>query len=111
MVRSRLVPWLTLVLTLADLPEGSSYSLSDFAASDLSSLPDEETMGTEMLRKHQELMLKHWGHMDSAVLPDDVIQQLMLGVSVTNASYPTIILGCVYDWQDSLTMIYDVYCF
>ena len=41
-----------------------------------------ETTGSNLLVQHQRLMLEHYGHKHTAVLPDDVIQRLLLGVSL-----------------------------
>ena len=64
-----------------DLPADSIvHSLLDLDKYDVDKLPDAHKTGEDMLRRHQELMMKHWGTKDSAVLPDDVIQKLLLGV-------------------------------
>ena len=40
-----------------------------------------ETTGASLLVQHQHLLLEHYGHKSTAVLPDDVIQRLLLRVS------------------------------
>ena len=41
-----------------------------------------------LLVQHQKLMLEHFGHKETAVLPEDVIHCLLLGVS-TLFCFPT----------------------
>ena len=65
----------------ADLPEGQADDLTKLAAFDMEKLPDAEKLAEDFIRRHQELMLKAWGHADTAVLPDDTIRKIMAGSS------------------------------
>ena len=55
---------------------------------DVESTSDEimEKTGSSLLREHQKLMLQHFGHKDVAILPDHVVQHMLLGVSLSNFS-------------------------
>ena len=43
--------------------------------------PSPGEIGASLLVQHQKLMLEHFGHKEMAILPEDVIQHLLLGVS------------------------------
>ena len=47
----------------------------------MAKLPDAKVLGQNILWRIQELQLKHWGHKDTRVLPEDTIQQLLLGAN------------------------------
>ena len=40
-------------------------------------------LGEESVRRHQKILQEHWGSGDTAVLPGDDVQHLLLGVSIT----------------------------
>ena len=65
----------------ADLPEGQADNLTKLAVFDMEKLPNAEKLGEDFIRRHQELMLKAWGHADTTVLPDDTIRKIMAGSS------------------------------
>ena len=44
--------------------------------------PDPEETGSNLLVQRQKLMLEHFGHKETAVLPEDVTQHLLLQVSI-----------------------------
>ena len=44
--------------------------------------PAAEVMGSYLILQHQHLMLEHFGHKHHAVLLENVIQWLLLGVSL-----------------------------
>ena len=83
----------TLVLILISFssitPDAKFHNLLSLAAKDLGITPDPEEMGSNLLVQHQKLMLEHFGHKETAVLPEDVIQRLLLGVS-TLFCFPTL---------------------
>ena len=69
------------LVLISETPEEEClHDLFSLAAFDLSKLPDVEQTGADIMAKHQRLMLEHWGHKDSAILPDDVVQHILLGV-------------------------------
>ena len=43
--------------------------------------PAPETTGSNLLVQHQKLIMEHFGHKKTAVLPEDIIQRLLLGFS------------------------------
>ena len=43
-----------------------------------------EKTSSSLLREHQKLMLQHFGHKDVAILPDHMVQRMLLGVSTSN---------------------------
>ena len=51
------------------------------AEKDVEIAPAPETTGSSLLVQHQKLIMEHFGHKKTAVLPEDVIQRLLLGVS------------------------------
>ena len=64
------------------LPPGAKFhNLLSLAAKDLGIMPDTEETGSNLLVQHQKLMLERFEHKEMAVLPEDVIQCLLLGVS------------------------------
>ena len=58
-----------------------SLNLDSLAAFDVAKLPDTKVLGQDILQRIQELQLKHWGHKDIGVLPEDTIQYLLLGAN------------------------------
>ena len=57
------------------------HNLLSLAVKDVAMTPSPEAMGSSLLVQHQKLMLEHFRHKHTAVLPKDVIQCLLLGVS------------------------------
>ena len=41
-----------------------------------------EDRGMSFLHKHQKLMLQHYGNTDMTILPDNLVQHMLLGVSI-----------------------------
>ena len=68
-----------LFLALPD--DAKIHNLLSLANKDSEIMDSPETMGSNLLIQHQQLMLEHYGHKHTVVLPDDVIQRLLLGVS------------------------------
>ena len=52
------------------------------AAIDVEITPSPQDSGSHLILQHQKLMLDHFGHKHHAVLPEDVIQHLLLGVRI-----------------------------
>ena len=66
-----------------DLPPDSKlHNLLSLAAKDVEITPSPQDSGSHLILQHQKLMLDHFGHKHHAVLPEDVIQHLLLGVRV-----------------------------
>ena len=57
---------------------GKSLNLDSLASFDVAKLPDTKVLGQDILQGIQELQLKHWGHKDTGILPEDTIQHLLL---------------------------------
>ena len=76
---------------ILSLPAGSKIEdLLALASQDIEPATDKlmEDKGTSLLREHQELMLQYYGNTDTAILPDHVVQHMLLGVSIPyNLSY------------------------
>ena len=69
------------LILISETPEEEHlHDLFSLATFDLSKLLDIEQTGADIMAEHQRLMLEHWGHKDSAVLPDNVVQHILLGV-------------------------------
>ena len=68
---------------LALPPDAKFHNLLSLAAKDLIITPDPKETGSSLLVQHQKLMLEHFGHKETAVLPEDVIQRFLLGVSTS----------------------------
>ena len=62
-------------------PDLKLHNLLSLAVKDLKIAPASETTGSSLLVQHQKLIMEHFGHKKTAVLPEDVIQRLLLGVS------------------------------
>ena len=60
---------------------GKSLNLDSLTSFNVAKLPDAKVLAQDILRRIQELQLKHWGHKDTGVLPEDTIQQLLLGAN------------------------------
>ena len=75
------LPFLISILALP--PDAKFHNLLSLAAKDLVITPDPEETGSSLLVQHQKLILEHFGHKETAVLPEDVIQRLLLGVSAS----------------------------
>ena len=72
------------------------HNLLSLAAKDVAITDPPETTGSSLLVQHQRLMMEHYGHKHMAVLPEDVIQRLLLGVSSqTHFSFTLSILTTV----------------
>ena len=66
-----------------DLPPDSKlHNLLSLAAKDAEIAPSPQDSGSHLILQHQKLMLDHFGHKHHAVLPEDVIQCLLLGVRI-----------------------------
>ena len=68
---------------------------------DLGITPDPEETGSNLLVQHQKLMLEHLGHKETAVLPEDVIQHLLLGVS-TLFFFPALSVAITIDHSEPI---------
>ena len=67
--------------SFSELPPGSKlHNLLSMAAKDVEIAPSPQDTGSHLILQHQKLMLDHFGHKHHAVLPEDVIQRLLLGV-------------------------------
>ena len=69
------------------LPASSKIEdLITLAGQDVEPTSDEsmEKASSSLLREHQKLMLQHFGHKDVAILPDHIVQCMLLGVSTSN---------------------------
>ena len=62
-------------------PDSKLHNLLSLAAKDLEIALAPETAGSSLLIQHQKLIMEHFSHKDTAGLPEDVIQRLLLGVS------------------------------
>ena len=62
-------------------PDSKLHNLLLLAAKDLEIAPAPETVGSNLLVQHQKLIMEHFRHKNTVVLPEDVIQKLLLGVS------------------------------
>ena len=85
------------------LPTGSkTEDLVTLAGQDVESTSDEsmEKAGSSLLREHQKLMLQHFGHKEVAILPDHVVQHMLLGVNISNflcsLHFPTTLTPSTY---------------
>ena len=76
-----LYPYNSFLLALP--PDAKLHNLLSLAAKDAVIADPPETTGSNLLMQHQKLMLEHFGHKHTAVLPEDVIQRLLLGVSLS----------------------------
>ena len=65
-------------------PDARLHNLLSLAAKDVVIADPPEMAGSNLLVQHQKLMLEHFGHKHTAVLPEDVIQRLLLGVSLSS---------------------------
>ena len=63
-------------------PDAKFHNLLFLVAKDPVITPDPEETGSNLLVQHQKLMLEHFGHKVTGVLPKDVIQHLLLGESI-----------------------------
>ena len=67
----------------SDLPPDSKlHNLLSLATKDVEITPSPQDSGSHLILQHQKLMLDHFGHKHHAVLPEDVIQWLLLGVRI-----------------------------
>ena len=72
------------------LPAGSKIEdLLTLASQDIEPTTDElmEDRGMSLLSEHQKLMLQHYGNTDMAILPDNIVQCMLLGVSIPPLSF------------------------
>ena len=71
-------------LLTSDLPPDSKlHNLLSLAAKDVEITPSPQDSGSHLILQHQKLMLDHFGHKHHAVLLEDVIQRLLLGVRIS----------------------------
>ena len=63
-------------------PDSKLHNLLSLAAKDVEIAPSPQDSGSHLILQHQKLMLDHFGHKHHAVLPEDVIQRLLLGVRI-----------------------------
>ena len=73
---------LTIFLLSTLPPDLKLHNLLSLAAKHLKISPSSETSGYNLFLQHQKPILKHFGHKNTAVLPEDIIQRLLLGVSI-----------------------------
>ena len=70
-------------LLTSDLPPDSKlHNLLSLAAKDVEIIPSPQDSSSHLISQHQKLMLDHFGHKHHAVLPEDVIQWLLLRVRI-----------------------------
>ena len=62
-------------------PEARIHNLLSLAVKDTEITDKPESAGSSLLVQHQKLLLEHFGHKHMAVLPEAVIQHLLLGVN------------------------------
>ena len=68
-------------ISITGLPPGEKlHDLGALLNFDVSKVSG-ESLGEESIRHHQKLLNEHWGLDDTAVLPGDDVQRLLLGVS------------------------------
>ena len=68
---------------IAELPDDTPViDLHKLAGLDLKNIPKMEKSGERMLRDIQEWMLKEKSSKECAVLPEDVIQRILVGVCI-----------------------------
>ena len=65
-------------------PEARIHNLLSLAAKDSEIADKPESAGSSLLVQHQKLLLEHFGHKHTAVLPKGVIQRLLLGVNFSS---------------------------
>ena len=71
-------------LLTSDLPPNSKlHNLLSLAAKDIKITPSPQDSGSHLILQHQKLMLDHFGHKHQTVLPEDVIQHLLLRVRIS----------------------------
>ena len=69
-----------LTILSTKLPDSKLHNLLSLAAKDLEIIPSPELSGSNLLLQHQKLILEHFGHKNTTILPGDVIQCLLLRV-------------------------------
>ena len=62
-------------------PDAKLHNLLSLVAKDVAITPSPEETGSSLLVQHQKLMLEHSGYKHTAILPEDIIWCLLLGVS------------------------------
>ena len=60
---------------------GKSHNLEALTHFDISKLLDACIIGADILHQMQELQIRHWGHEDIGCIPEDTMQQLILGAN------------------------------
>ena len=73
-----------LFISLSFVEGTISYDLASLAMLDAKDLPSVEKMGEDIIREHQQALFQHWSDMETAVLPDDQVQHLIVGVSTSH---------------------------
>ena len=67
---------------ITDLPKGSRvHNLAGLATFDEDKLPEIHELGEGIVWKFQQIMLCEWKQEKMAVIPDDLAQKLLVGVS------------------------------
>ena len=84
----------------SELPLDSRFhNLLTLASKDIAGAPSVEEAGSNMILQHQKLMLEHFGHKHHSVLLKNVIQRLLLGVSIIrNLRDPVLLLSDVMQY-------------
>ena len=81
-----LISWVTHVCFMtfsSDLPPDSKlHNLLSLASKDTEVAPSAQDSGSHLILQYQKLMLDHFSHKHHAVLPEDVIQHLLLRVMI-----------------------------
>ena len=74
------------LFSLSALPAGSKIKdLLTLASQDIEPTTNEsmQDTSTSLLHEHQKLMLQHFGSTETAILPDHVVQCMLLGVCIS----------------------------
>ena len=62
-------------------PDSKLHNLLSLVAKNVEIATAPETTRSSLLVQHQKLIMEHFGHKKTAVLPEDVIQRLLIGIS------------------------------
>ena len=77
-----------MLIQILTIPSNSKlHNLLSLVAKDLKIAPSPEMSESSLLLQHQKLILEHFGHKNTVVLPEDVIQHLLLRVCTLTFLY------------------------
>ena len=81
------------------------HNLLSLTVKDLEIAPCPETSGSNLLLQHQKLVLDHFDHKNTAVLPEDVIQRLLHGVNILKVLFSEVLMiASILSFQLTLTL-------